>query len=128
MYIGCFGAVAFTVSSETVQTFQKMNWSSKANYHQHKVHGMDAVAEFTGYDKDKLTFEMELNSWLGCNPRRALNQLQWMYRSRGTFPLVINNMLIGGWWHIESLSREIEKVFGDGYIASVKVKVSLLGA
>ena len=127
MQIGAFGNVAFYVSSQATQTFQKMTWTSKANFHQHKVHGDDAVLEFIGFDKDKLTFEMRLDAALGVNPRKALNQLQWMYRSRYGSPLVIDNMLIGGWWHIESISRDIKTVLGDGFIACVIVKVTLVG-
>lgn len=128
MIVGSYGDVSFSVSSEMVETFEKMKWTSAASFAQHKVHGEHAVVEFTGFDADKLTFEMQLSAMLGVNPQQELDKLRSMLTNHVPHPLVIGTTLIGSKWVLTNLSTEFGHIYKDGALLTCKVSVTLMGA
>lgn len=125
MRVGSFGSVSFTVSAATVETFENMKWTSTANYSTHKVHGQQAILECTGFDSDKLTFDMTLSAFFGVNPLREVEKLNAIMRSKTGYALVLGTTVIGSRWVLTNISREFDHVFADGSLVSVKVQVTL---
>lgn len=126
MTIGSYGDVSFFVSSETVKTIKNLKWSRSASYSQHKVHGMNAVPEFTGYDSPTITFEVTLSAFLGINPLQELQKLDDMRTSKKAYALCFGDDLYGTLWMIQRLDTTTEYTYKDGTMASCKVNLTLL--
>ena len=113
MTIGSFGSVTFQVSSSAVESFQNMKLTLTASYTQHKVHGKKAVPEFTGFDSDKITFDITLSAFLGINPLKELQTLRNMLTSKKAYSLALGSDVFGK-WVIQSLSHDFQHVYLDG--------------
>lgn len=126
MNVGSFGDVVFSVSSDTMETFQNMKMTQSASYSEHKVHGTQSVIEFTGFDSAQLTFEMNLSAFLGINPKTEMTKLRDMQLSRKGYPLALGTDLYGTKWVLKSMSNTYERFYKDGTLISAKVQVTLL--
>lgn len=126
MTFGSFGTVNFQVSSAVVENFKSLKWTSTASYSQHKVHGKKAVPEFTGFDADKMTFEMTLSAFLGVNPKTEMEKLQKMMTDKKAYSMALGTDLFGK-WVVQSISREFQHVYADGKLLQCKVNITLLG-
>lgn len=124
--IGSFGSVTFQVSSSAVESFQNMKLTLTASYTQHKVHGKKAVPEFTGFDSDKITFDITLSAFLGINPLKELQTLRNMLTSKKAYSLALGSDVFGK-WVIQSLSHDFQHVYLDGKLMQCKVSLTLLG-
>ena len=124
--IGSFGKVTFQASSSVVETFKSMKRTATASYSQHKVHGKRAVIEFTGFDAEKLTFEMTLSAFLGVNPKTEVDKLRKMLTDKKAYSLALGTDIYGK-WVLQSMTDEIQYVYGDGKMLQCKVSVTLLG-
>ncbi|MEN6437012.1 MAG: phage tail protein, partial [Syntrophobacter sp.] len=102
MQVGCLGDIVFQVSSDTVETFDKIEWSGSARYSEHQRHLTNALTEFTGLDPDTISFEIVLSVYLGVEPMAELVKL-WTYeRSGKALPLVIGERPYGKYrWTIK---------------------------
>ena len=124
--IGSFGKVTFQASSSVVETFKSMKRTATASYSQHKVHGSRAVLEFTGFDAEKLTFEMTFSAFLGVNPKTEVDKLRKMLTDKKAYSLALGTDIYGK-WVLQSMTDEIQYVYGDGKVLQCKVNVTLLG-
>ena len=124
--VGCLGDVVFQVSSETVETIDKLEWSGSARYAVHERHLQNALTEFTGVDPDKISFELVLSRELGVNVSKEWAKL-WTYeRSGKALPLVIGEHHYGKYrWNIIKHEMKPKAHFVNGDIHTATVSVSL---
>lgn len=124
--VGCLGDIVFQVSSETVATINNATWSGSATYATHQRHGTHALTEFVGINPDKMTFDIELNLFLGCNPMDAINLLWGYERSGEAVPLTIGEKGYGKYrWNILSHNTKMSSFDGEGHLTTATVSVSL---
>ncbi len=126
MNVGSFGDVTFSVSSETMELFQNLKMTQSASYAEHKVHGAQAVIEFTGFDSAQLSFDMTLSAFLGINPKTEITKLRDMQLSKKGYPLALGTDLYGTRWVIKSVGKTYERFYKDGSLISAKVQVTLM--
>jgi len=81
--------------------------------------------ELTGFDPDKVTFDIELSAFLGVNPNDALSQLDTMMKNGVVNKLVIGTKVIGSNWVVHKVSRAFKHVYKDGDLVALTVNVSL---
>ncbi len=128
MIVGCLGDVEFSVSSELVQTFENMKWQGSARIALHDRHLGGSLAEFTGSDAEKVSFEFVLSEFFGMTDvQLRLDQLRmWMEKGK-VLPLVIGNKSYGRYrWLIQSLDTSKNIFDGRGKLLSCHVSVSLI--
>jgi phage protein U len=127
MQIGCLGDIVFEVSSKTIETFDKMQWSGSARYSEHQRHLTHALTEFTGLNPDTITFEMVLSVYLGVEPMGELTKL-WNYeRSGKAVPLVIGERAYGKYrWVVKSHKTKMQTYDKRGNLTGATVSVDLL--
>ena len=126
MIVGSYGDVSFQVSSSQVETFKNLKWTSAATYQLHKVHGNKAIPEFTGYDGDKITLEIELSAFLGVNPKSEMDKLVEIMESKTAHPFVLGTDVYGAKWLLTNVSRDFDRVYRDGALLSAKVQITLI--
>lgn len=128
MIVGCLGDVEFSVSSELVQTFENMKWQGSARIASHDRHLGGSLAEFTGSDAEKVSFEFVLSEFFGMTDvQLKLDQLRmWMEKGK-VLPLVIGTKSYGRYrWLIQSLDTSKNIFDGRGKLLSTHVSVSLI--
>lgn len=126
MVVGCLGDFFFEVSHETVMTLSNWKWSGSANYATHKLHGHQALTEFTGLDPDQISFDICLTWALGADPLKTVWELFKAKRNGLAMPLTIGCHPYGNYrWIITSLSNKIEytDVEGNLYMVTVSLKL-----
>ena len=124
--VGCLGDVVFQVSSETVETIDKLEWSGSARYAVHERHLQNALTELTGVDPDKISFELVLSRELGVNVSKEWAKL-WTYeRSGKALPLVIGEHHYGKYrWNLVSHKITAEAYDVNGTVSMVTVAIEL---
>lgn len=125
--IGFLGDILFTVSSEKIQTFNKIQWFGSVRYSTHKRHLSNALTEFTGIEPDKISFEMTLSRDMGVSTMTELVKI-WTYERNGQpLTLVIGEKAYGKYkWCIESHKINMETYDKSGNLTSATVSVNLL--
>lgn len=124
--VGCLGSVAFTVSRSMVRTLNKLVWSSSARYAVHQRHLNTALAEFTGLDPQKITFEIILTTELGVDPLSEAQHLDALMSIGAVLPLVIGSRWYGrGCWTITNVSLKEQAFSPGGDVSAATVSVSL---
>ena len=127
MTLGALGDVVFSVSADTVETFNNLKLTESASYQQHKVHGAKAVIEFTGFNAAQFSFEMILSAFLGVNPRDEYDKLKTMMESKQGYSLTLGGDMYGKLWVITSLNTSFEHMYQDGTPITLKVQIAILG-
>lgn len=125
MNIGSLGTLPFYIDDRHVQIFTDMKWESSAKYETHNLHMQKGRVELTGFDPDKVTFELELSAFLGVNPNDALSELDTMMKNGVVNKLVIGTSVIGTNWVVSKVSRAFKHVYKDGDLVALTVNVSL---
>lgn len=127
MQIGCLGEIVFEVSSKTIKTFDKMQWSGSARYSEHQRHLTHALTEFTGLNPDTISFEIVLSVYLGVEPMGELIKL-WDYeRSGKSVSLVIGDKAYGKYrWVVKSHKTKMQTFDKRGNLTGATVSVDLL--
>lgn len=125
--VGVLGDIVFSVSSDVVKTISNMKWSGSARYAEHARHLTHALAEFTGLDADRLSFDVYLSVTLGVDPMAELVKI-WKYeRDHTPLSLVIGTHAYGKYkWVIDSHSARVSHHAGNGDLQQVTVSLSLL--
>lgn len=128
MIVGCLGDVEFSVSSELVQTFENLKWSGSARIASHDRHLGGSLAEFTGSDAEKVSFDFVLSEFLGKKDvQLELDRLRMWMVSGKVLPLVIGTKSYGRYrWLIQSFDTSKNIYDGRGKLLSCHVSVSLI--
>ncbi|MCL2693955.1 MAG: phage tail protein [Oscillospiraceae bacterium] len=125
--IGTLGDIVFSVSRNTVRTFDGMRWESSAQYATHNRHLKDVLLEYTGTDADRITFNMYLSAFDGVNPSNELEKLVNAEREGRTMRLIIGNKPYGKHrWVIQRTTKPLERFDNKGILLVARVTVSLL--
>ena len=128
MTVGCLGDVEFSVSSELVYTFENMKWSGAARIAMHDRHLGGSLAEFTGSEAEKVSFDFVLSEFLGAeNVQIDLDKLRLYMENGRVLPLVIGTKSYGRYrWLIQSLDTSKNVFDGRGKLLSCTVSVTLV--
>lgn len=128
MVVGCLGQINFRVSSEYVQTIERMQYSRSARTAVHQRHNTSALTEFTGYDPAAITFDCYLDRSLGISDvmREADRFEEYMKEGRAV-SFVLGNKIYGEYrWLIQS-SKVVPVYYdGRGVVIAAKVTVSII--
>lgn len=76
MYVGGFGGVIFTVSSQQVLTFKNLQRKTKSRWHTHEILGATSKLEYIGTEPISVSFEVQLLKQLGADVVENLKTLR----------------------------------------------------
>ena len=122
--IGSYGDVVFEVSSESVKTFQDLQFQHKVRYAQHDIHGGVGLLELTGRDPSTGSLNMRLDSALNVDPMAELATLYVMMRDGVVSDLIFDGQPQGeGQWIIESFNEDWKVVNNSGKLIVAEASV-----
>ncbi len=124
--IGTFGDIAFTVSENTVRTFDGMSWNISAKYSTHDRHLKADLQEFLGPEPEDISFSMVLSVFLGVNPLTEIQKLRSYVKNGRTERLILGGKVYGDYkWVIQKISVEMQRIDGKGNVWAAQVKVTM---
>lgn len=123
--IGTLGDIVFSVSNNTVKTFDGLKIDSKTNYAKHTRHNKKPLLEFQYEDNDTASFDIYLSAFLGVNPLEMLEKLDEYRKNGKILSLVIGGKMYGTKWVIVSHSKEYQKFDSGGNLLIAKSSISL---
>lgn len=124
--IGSLGDVVFSVSNNTIRTFDEMKSESSAKFATHDRHLQSDLLEFEGMELDTISFSMVFSVFLGVNPYNELEKINSIMKQGKAMRLVIGGKVYGSnKWVIEKLSKEFTRFDNKGNLWAAKVSVSL---
>lgn len=97
MIVGSLEDILFSVSSNTIRTFNGMNRSGSARIEHHMPINGQPVAEFIGPDVQQITFNMELKQNFNINVNNALESLRDKRDLGEICTLIIGGNYLGDW-------------------------------
>ncbi len=122
--IGLWGGLVFSVSSDTVKTFDKMKWDVSAKYTTHSRHLKAPLLEFTGANVENISFSMFFSVGLGVNPKAEINKLVRAVQLGEFHRLVIGTDNYGK-WVMDKVSTTMEQVDNRGNLMAATVAVTM---
>ena len=124
--IGSWGDITFSVSRQTVKTFDGLKWESGVKYSAHDRHLKEPLLEFTGPDTESMSFSMFFSVFLGVNPIAEVSKLLKAMRRGEVHRLVIGPKAYGtSKWVITKVSSSLDKYDSKGNLLSSKVSVTM---
>lgn len=124
--IGSWGNVTFSVSRQTVKTFDGLKWDSGVKYATHERHLKEPLLEFTGQDVESISFSMYFSVFLGVNPIAEVSTLLQAMRRGEVHRLVIGPKAYGtNKWVITKLSNALERYDNNGNLLAASVNVTM---
>lgn len=123
--IGTLGDIVFTVSQNTVKTFDDLQIESKTNYAKHTRHNKKPLLEFQYNDTDTASFSIYLSAYLGVNPITMQAKIDKYMMQGKILSLVIGKKRYGKKWVITSHSKGFKRFDGKGKLLIAESKVSL---
>ena len=124
--IGSFGDLVFSVSENTVRTFDKLSWKVSAKYATHDRHIKRDVLEFLGPEPESIDFTMAFSVFHGTNPLHEIKKLNKMVNKGITAQLIIGGKKYGSYkWVITSVSSTLEKYDNNGNCWKATAKVTM---
>lgn len=124
--VGSFGDLVFSVSANTVRTFDSMSWDFSAKYTTHDRHIKADLLEYMGPEIDGISFSMIFSVFLGVNPMKEINRLRNMVREGRAERLVIGGRVYGSYkWVMQKGTVDLQHFDGKGNLWAAKVKVTL---
>ncbi len=124
--IGSFGDLVFSVSENTVRTFDGLSWKVSANYATHDRHIQRDVLEFLGPEPEEITFKMAFSVFHGVNPIDEVERLNQMCREGVAAHLIIGAKKYGSYkWVITSVSSEMNRFDNKGNCWGATASVTL---
>jgi hypothetical protein len=125
--IGCLGDIIFQVSDKTVRTLTNLMISGSAKIIEHNIVGRKSLAEFTGSDAGKISFNMKLTEELGVDVEGELERIEKYCDVGATLPLVIGRKIYGRHrWMIKSHSSNVLTHDSIGRITTAVVTLNLI--
>lgn len=124
--IGTFGNLVFSVSENTVKTFDKISWNTSAKYTTHDRHIKADVQEFLGPEPGSISFTMAFSVFHGTNPLSEVMKLNKMVNQGIVERLVIGGRVYGSYkWVISAVSSEMKRYDNKGGCWAATAKVSM---
>ena len=124
--IGSWGDITFSVSRQTVKTFDGLKWESGVKYATHDRHLKEPLLEFTGTDTESMSFSMFFSVFLGVNPIAEVSKLLQAMRRGEVHRLVIGPKAYGtGKWVIEKLSYSLDRFDNKGNLLVASADITM---
>ena len=124
--IGSFENLVFSVSENTVRTFDRIAWNTSAKYATHDRHIKRDVQEFLGPEPGNISFTMAFSVFHGTNPLAEVMRLNEMVENGITGRLVLGGRVYGEYkWVIASVSSELKRYDSHGNCWAATAKVSM---
>ena len=124
--LGQLGDYEFEVSSESVRSFDGLNFSNSANYTEHKVIGRKGVLEFTGLNASSASLKISLNEYMGVDVLEEIAAF-YEYLNEGTaLVFMLGNEIMGqDMWVIESLDEDYLEIDNQGGVRRADITLKL---
>lgn len=124
--IGSWGGIVFSVSRQSVKTFDGLKWEAAAKYSTHDRHLKEPLLEFTGTDVESMSFSMFFSVFLGVNPISEVAKLLQAMRRGEVHRLVIGPKAYGtNKWVITKVSTALERYDNRGNLLVAAVNVTM---
>jgi len=124
--IGSFGSLVFSVSENTVKTFDKISWKTSARYATHDRHIKNDVQEFLGPEPGNISFTMAFTVFYGTNPLAEVKKLNDMVNEGIVERLVLGGRVYGSYkWVISEVSAEMERYDDKGNCWAATAQVTM---
>lgn len=124
--IGAFGSMVFSVSENTVKTFDQIGWDKSIKYTTHDRHIKRDVLEFLGPEPDGISFQMVFSVFHGTNPLQELKKLHQLADNGIVERLVLGGKVYGSYkWAITKVSGTLKRYDNNGNCWAVVAKVTL---
>lgn len=126
MNIGSLGDVVFTVTDQTVRTFDEFVHTVSARLAVHETILSHPRTEYLGPGQGEITFKMQISARLVPDPRGEVEQLQQM-AEQGTYaPLILGGKPVGGGdWTIETCEAAFTAIDGKGKVLFAEVTLTI---
>ena len=95
--IGSLGSLVFSVSENTVRTFDELSWKVSAKYATHDRHIKRDVLEFLGPEPGTISFKMAFSVFHGTNPLNEIKKLNKMCNKGNISTLVLGGKKYGSY-------------------------------
>lgn len=124
--IGSFGDLVFSVSENTVKTFDQISWKTSAKYATHDRHIKADVQEFLGPEPGSISFTMAFSVFYGTNPLSEVMKLNEMVKRGIIERLVIGGRVYGSYkWVISEVSAELKRYDNKGHCWAATAQVAM---
>lgn len=124
--IGSFGNLVFSVSANTVKTFDNMSWNFSANYTTHDRHIRADLLEFMGPEISEISLDMAFSAFNGINPMNEINRLKNMVNQGRAERLVIGGKVYGDYkWVIQKGTVDLKYFDKGGNLLAAKAQITL---
>lgn len=125
--VGVFGdQLAFSVSSDSILTFQDFTRDVSGRYGSHEVIGAKPRPEFLGAALQTISFSMHFYMGLGVDPRTMMDKVAQLVESGYHGALVIGNQSVGSnEWVITKSSETWKYVTNKGEVLDAVVSVTM---
>ena len=124
--IGSFGDLVFSVSNNTVRTFDSMSWDFSTDYATHDRHIKADLLEYMGPGLEGISFSMTFSVFLGVNPLKEIKKLREMVRKGYAERLVIGGKVYGSYkWVMQKGTVDFQRFDNKGNLWAAKISVTL---
>ena len=123
--IGTLGDITFTVSQNTILTFDNMKMESKTSYTKTTRKKKKPKLAFEYNDVNTMSFSMYFSIFLGVKPLEMIQRLDDCREKGKALALVVGGEKYGGKWVITSLSKEYKKFDCEGNLLTAKINITL---
>ena len=124
--IGSLGNLVFSVSENTVRTFDELSWKVSSKYATHDRHIKRDVLEFLGPEPDAISFKMAFSVFHGVNPLNEVKKLNKMCHNGEISTLVLGGRKYGYYkWVITGISNTLSKYDNAGNCWAATADVTL---
>ena len=124
--LGSFGSLVFSVSENTVKTFDQIAWKTSAKYATHDRHIKADLLEFLGPEPGTIGFKMAFSVMHGNNPLKEVKKINKMVNQGIVERLVIGGKVYGSYkWVILSASSTMKRYDNKGNCWAATVDVSM---
>lgn len=124
--IGSLGNLVFSVSENTVRTFDELSWKVSSKYATHDRHIKRDVLEFLGPEPDAISFKMAFSVFHGVNPLNEVKKLNKMCHIGEISTLVLGGRKYGSYkWVITGISNTLNKYDNAGNCWAATADVTL---
>ena len=124
--LGCWGSLVFSVSQETIETFDKISWKVTQAYATHDRHMKKDIIENLGPQPDEISFTMMFSVNYGINPYEEVERLNKLVRDGTIERLVLGGKIYGSYkWVVTSVSNEMKYYDNKGNCLKATANVTM---
>lgn len=124
--IGTLGEYEFEVSSQAVKTFSDLKFQNSTAYAEHKVHGRQAVLEFTGINASTASLNITLDISQGVDPSEEITNLYEAMLNHEALAFTLGGDVMGsGLWVIEALDEDYQHISSSGIVLTAALSLKL---